>query len=462
MDPSAPPPRLRRSLGPLEVTFLAFSALSPAASVYLYGAGVIQIGGSGAILAILIGAPVAAVLGLLFGELAATFPEAGGVYPAFIKVLGERLAFPYVMLMLLISVTATAFVLLGLADYVRVLLPAVPELPMAWAALAGATVLAILGVRLGARITGLFLIVELLALAAVTACAFFTPWTDALSSTIHPFIMDHGHKTPLGGPAFGLAVVTAMFTCGGATWVLYFGEEMVDAHRRIGPVINWVSPLAAALIGVPLILAVLAAPHREAMIASDTPIAEFLHQVGGPKLSLIVSFGIALAVFNAVVAMLMSYARLIFSTARDLMWPRALAAPLGAIWNPTGAPMIATLVLAAITGLGMLLGETLLIVLSANENVLEYALLGLAVIVGRKKGMTGHHHKVWPYPALAVFAIIVAFGLVVADWMDPVSGRPSLIVLAVVLVFSFLYYPLVVRRRNRVKPPVPAPDAADA
>ncbi len=100
--------------------------------------------------------------------------------------------------------------------------------------------------------------------------------------------------------------------------------------------------------------------------------------------------------------------------------------------------------------------------LSANENVLEYALLGLAVIVGRRKGMTGHHHKVWPYPALAVFAIIVAFGLVIADWMDPVSGRPSLIVLAVVLVFSFLYYPLVVRRRAKVKPAVSAPDAADA
>ncbi len=58
--------------------------------------------------------------------------------------------------------------------------------------------------------------------------------------------------------------------------------------------------------------------------------------------------------------------------------------------------------------------------------------------------------------------MVVAFGLVVADWMDPVSGRPSLIVLAIVLAFSFLYYPLVLRRRRKVKPPVPAPDAADA
>lgn len=75
-------PKLRRSLKPLEVMFLALSAASPAASVYLFGGGIIQIGGSGAILAIAIGAPIAALLGLLFGEVAAAFPEAGGAYPA--------------------------------------------------------------------------------------------------------------------------------------------------------------------------------------------------------------------------------------------------------------------------------------------------------------------------------------------------------------------------------------------
>jgi amino acid transporter len=452
MADGASPTKLRRSLGPLEVAFLAFSAASPAASVYLYGAGVIQIGGSGAVLAIAIGAPIAAVLGLLFGEIAAAFPEAGGVYPGFVKVLGERLAFPYVILMLLISVTASAFVLLGLADYVRLLWPGLPELPVAWTALVAATILAVLGIRLGAKITGAFLIVELLALAAVTACAFITPWSAALSSVMHPFIIDQGHRAPLPATSFGLAVVTALFTCGGATWVLYFGEEMVDAHRKIGTVINWVSPLAAVLIGVPIVLAVLASPNREAMLASATPIADFLRQTGGPRLALVVSFGIALAVFNAVVAMLMSYGRFIYSTARDGMWPRVLGAPLGAIWGLTGSPMIATVVLAVIAGLAMFLGQTLLIVLSANENVLEYLLLGLAVIIGRRKGMTGAHHKVWPYPALAIFAIVVAFGLVVADWLDPVAGRPSLIVLLAVVVFSYLYHPLVLKRRGKAEP----------
>jgi len=449
MNQTAAQPALRRSLKPLEVMFLAFSAASPAASVYLFGGGIIQIAGSGAVLAIAIGAPVAAVLGLLFGEVAAAFPEAGGAYPGFVKVLGERLAFPYVVLMVLIAVTYTAFLLMGLADYVRLLLPALPELPVAWGALTAAAVLAVLGVRTGANITGLFLAVELLALAAVTACAFFTPWSGALDSVLHPFFIDHGHRTPLTGAALGLAVVAAMFACGGATWVLYFGEEMVDAPRKIGPVVTRVSVLMAAVIGIPLVLTLLATPHRDAMLASATPIADFLRQVGGPKLTLVISFGIVVAVFNAAVATLMGYARFIYSTGRDLMWPRLLGTPLGSVWRATGSPLVATVVLAVAAGLAMLLGEQMLIVLSANENVFEYALLGLAVIVGRRKGLTGEHHRVSPYPALAVFAILVAVGLVVADWMDPAAGRPSLVVLAIVLLFSFGYYPLVVRRRGR-------------
>lgn len=450
MDVETAQPKLRRNLKPLEVMFLAFSAASPAASVYLFGGGIIQIGGSGAVMAIAIGAPIAALLGLLFGEIAAAFPEAGGAYPGFVKVLGERLAFPYVVLMLLIAVTYTAFLLMGLADYVRLLLPNLAELPVAWGALAAATVLAVLGVRTGANITGLFLAVEMLALAAVTVCAFCTPWAGALDSVVHPFLVDHGHRAPLTAAAFGLAVVTAMFACGGATWVLFFGEEMVDAPKKIGPVVNIVSPLMATLVGGPLILTLLATPNREAMLASATPIADFLRQVGGPKLAVVVSFGIALAVFNAAVATLMGYGRFVYSTARDLMWPRLLGTPLGSVSRLTGSPMIATIVLALVAGAAMLLGEQMLIVLSANENVIEYALLGLAIIVGRRKGLTGVHHKVWPYPALAIFAILVALGLVVADWMDPVAGRPSLIVLAVVLVFSFGYYPFVLRRRKTI------------
>jgi hypothetical protein len=48
------------------------------------------------------------MVGLLFGELADAFPDAGGVYPAFMRVLGERMDSPYMVLMLGVEVANIA------------------------------------------------------------------------------------------------------------------------------------------------------------------------------------------------------------------------------------------------------------------------------------------------------------------------------------------------------------------
>jgi len=433
MTDLARPAGLRRELGPLGVTFLAFSGLSPAASVYLFGAGVIHIGGTGAIGAVLLGGAVAALLGLLFGELAAAFPRAGGVYPAFVAILGPRLAFPYIVLMLTVAVSNTAFSLLGLADYVRVLAPELPELPVAIAALVAAGVIAVLSIRTGALVTGAFLAVEMAALTVLTGCAFLHPWHAPLAAALHPMLPVDGRMEAAPASSFALAVVTSVFTCGGAVWALYFAEEMIEPHLRIGRIVNWISPLAAATIALPLVVALLAAPDWIAMISSDAPLATFLDQTGGP-------------VFNAVVAIIMGYSRLIYSTARDGLWPPVAGAPMAFISRRFGSPLNATLVLCLASGAAMLGGERMLLVLSSNENVLEYTLLGLAIIVGRRTGRTGRHHRVRPYPWIAAGSILTGIALAVADWFDVDAGRPSLVVLTAIIAFSVLYYPRVRQR----------------
>lgn len=69
---------LRRVLSPVGVTLLTFSALSPVVSIYIGGNAVLHLAGAGAALAFLAGGVASAILTLLYAEIGAAFPRAGG------------------------------------------------------------------------------------------------------------------------------------------------------------------------------------------------------------------------------------------------------------------------------------------------------------------------------------------------------------------------------------------------
>ena len=94
-------PRLAKSLGPVGVMLLTFSALSPVVSFYVAGDTVLHMAGTGAGLAYIVGAVGSALLALLFAEIGAAFPGAGGIYPSIRAILGPITSFPYIILLAL-------------------------------------------------------------------------------------------------------------------------------------------------------------------------------------------------------------------------------------------------------------------------------------------------------------------------------------------------------------------------
>ncbi len=70
---------LRRSLSVQQVVVLTLSGLSPAASVYITGSAVLHVAGTGAAAALLLGGGVVVLASLLYAELGAAMPRAGGV-----------------------------------------------------------------------------------------------------------------------------------------------------------------------------------------------------------------------------------------------------------------------------------------------------------------------------------------------------------------------------------------------
>ncbi len=439
-DAIDPPHTLHRTLSPLEVMFLTFSSLSPAMSVFIYGDGILHQAGTGTALAVLIGGAVAAVATFLYAELGAAFPHAGGVYPSLKGILGPLWAFPYITMMILVGPTQLAYAVLGFADYVRVLEPDLPQIPVAVGCLAVACFVAVQRIKTGALVTGAFLMVEAIAVIVMAVVAVLHPVRPLWEVLSNPVVLDDGLLKPLAFGGLGLAIVTGVYTTAGGNWALYFGEELKDAEHRIGPVVSWVGQLAAISIAGPLILMVLSITDLKEVLGSDAPAATFIGNTVGHGMAAVVSGALVVAIFNAVVVNMMCYARLFYATGRDGIWPAPANRLLGHLHPKMRTPIAATLVVCVCAFALMLSGEKLLLVLVSGENAIEYLMLAAAVLLGRYLGKTGKTFKAPLHPLVPGITLVVVAGFLVAEWLDEDAGRPSLILLTVLFAGSIAYY----------------------
>jgi len=450
MEKASPPrTKLHRTLSSMEVVFLTFSALSPALSVFIYGDGILHMAGSGAALAVLIGGVAAAINALLYAEMGAAFPEAGGVYPSLAGVLGPFWTFPYITLMMMLAPMLIAFSALGFADYVRVLDHDLPQAPVAVVCVVLACGLAVLRVRVGALITGAFLTIEAVALVVLVVIALQHPARGLGPTLLHPMTLDHGLLKPLTAAGLALAAVSSIAACAGCNWAMYFGEELRDAPRRIGPLISWIGLFAALTIATPLILVVLSASDLKAVLNADAPVAAYMTRTVGPVLTAVISSGLVIAFFNCIVATIMSFGRLFYATGRDGIWPAPVNRVLGRIDARTHSPLSATVIVSLISLALMLLGEQALLVLVANEGTFEFLMMGVALLIGRWKGLTGVHFRTPFHPLIPIIGLATGGAMVVAEWLDPAAGRPSLLLVCGLFIASWAYYRLRMNHPSR-------------
>jgi anti-sigma-K factor RskA len=76
-----------------------------------------------------------------------------------------------------------------------------------------------------------------------------------------------------------------------------------------------------------------------------------------------------------------------------------------------------------------------LLVFTSGLIVFALALVSLAVLVGRRRGLTGQS-GFWRsalFPAAPMAGLLIAAAFAIADWADADVGRPSLLVRALVI-----------------------------
>ncbi|TAM93010.1 MAG: amino acid permease, partial [Jatrophihabitans sp.] len=153
----------------------------------------------------------------------------------------------------------------------------------------------------------------------------------------------------------------------------------------------------------------------------------------------IVSLGVVVAILNAVIAIVLSYARIIYSSARDRAWPGVLNQWFTNIPPRLGSPAIPTALVGVVGAiLCLTVSVDTLTNLTGASLVVDYALIAIAAIVARITGATRnspYKMPLWPlWPILALAALGYVF-----TQQTRLLLTVSLVTMAIGLVYWLLF-----------------------
>lgn len=433
---------LRRNIAILGAVLLTVSAITPASSVFIIIPGVISQAGTGVVACLLIAAFIGIIIALVYGELASSYPSAGGEYVIVSKVLGLLPAYVTLVLNASIMTLISAVLASGAGDYFGIILPTIPPRITAIIIVIFATLLGVMNIRLNAWVTGLFLLLEVICIGVVV-------WLSAsnveqpLDILRYPVFLGQGDSSlkVTSIAMIMVATATAAFAFNGYEQAIYLTEEIRDVRRNIARIVMLSLIFTLILEFTPTVLMLLSSHDLPATLSSPSPFLDMVTRLGGPGATKFVAAGIVVAVLNACIVNILMTGRFLYSTARDGFWGRSLGRRLSAISLSQGTPWIATVIVGSMSAIACLVPLNFLLVLTGTGLIAIYLLLCIVNIVARVKGRTSDNAFRAPFfPLLPIVGAIALAGIIVANWQDRTLGRPSLIWTLIVIGFGTALY----------------------
>jgi amino acid transporter len=157
-----------------------------------------------------------------------------------------------------------------------------------------------------------------------------------------------------------------------------------------------------------------------------------------------VSLGVAVAIFNAVIASALTVGRVIFSSARDRAWPAPVNRTLSAVHGRLRVPWIATLLFGGSCAIFTALSSLAAIVTFTSVVVLVlYVMILVAALVSRVRQRSLDRPwkmPLWPLPPL--------LGLVFVGVTFSKQKLSDVWIVAVIVGVAVFYWILYLRRRR--------------
>ncbi|MBX3099013.1 MAG: APC family permease [Salinibacterium sp.] len=449
---------LERSLGIRENILITLSAVTPASSVFIIVPALIASLAGGSVLAMLLGALIALFVGFCYAELASRYPISGAEYPWAARLLGKPVGFATFVLALVMGVLIIAVIATGVGPYLATLWAPLDSPWTGVVVILISTTIASLAIKTNAWVTGVCLGLEVLAIVVLVVLGlthvsrgpdvFFVPQALAGGDVLQQVSI---------GALFSLLPV-ALFAYNGYGASVFYSEETKNASKLIGKAIMFSLLVTVLLEVVPLMAVILGSSSLAALAGSDAPMNYFLLDRGGAVVNVLVSVGIAVAIFNAVIAIQIQIGRLIFASARDRSWPAAVDRVLGRVNPRTKTPVVATLVVGVLVIIAaVFIPFDTLILATGSAVVVLYTIVALSAL--RVRSVKGGHEGgyrmwLWPLPPIVVllFMAYVVYQTVVTD------VTPLLISLSTIVI-GLIWYAFFIRgRKDRWSLPDPQLD----
>ncbi|MHA3020282.1 APC family permease [Mycobacterium sp. BMJ-28] len=404
-------PALERKIGPLQATAINMTQMCGIGPFVTIPAMVATIGGPEAMFGWIIGAILSLADGLIWAELGAAMPGAGGTYiylrEAFQYRTGRLMPFLFVWSAVLFIPLIMSTGIIGLVQYLGYLIPGVTDASgntaLGKVIGVGITLLIMVALfrkigQIGKLTTGLFVVMLVAVLSTIVAA--FSRFSAAQAFAFTPGAFG-GHGTFWAG--LGAGLIIAVYDYLGYNTTAYLGAEMRDPGRTIPRSIIF------AILGIMslyflLQVGVLGSIPLDELKTATSVASSVLEQAWGSTAAQIITGLIVVAAVGSVFAGLLGGSRVPYEAARD----KVFLPVFGHLHPKLHLPTAGVIAMGAITMIGSLFTLTTIINAAVATLLLVQSLAQVAAIIvlRRRQPNLVRPYRQWLYPVPTVIALV--------------------------------------------------------
>lgn len=392
------------------------------------------------------------LIGLILAELGSIYPVSGGTYSIIRYILPKPLAYMGIASFVLISLIFPPSTALGVATYVQILFPQLPQSALATSCIAAvclvlAMMVGLSSIATGDKMTRVLMVMQGVVLVIILYAFILDPQRNVADVIFSPQVLNNsGTGLEAGSVSVVLAAIGMLFgVIGGYDAALGFSEETKGSCRNIAKAVIIACVVTVVCMVTPILLSMMAAPDLLEYLKAPSPLLYSVEAYLGGTIAKIVNLGILIASFNATVMLIVWQARILYTGARDRAFPDIIGKQLMKVSGKSHVPWVAT---AFICIASIILVFASNLVALVTFGAILFAMMFLLVAIGSIISRVKEPDLVRPFkmPFFPVIPIIVIIGLVIAILSQPMK---DILTAAAFYALALLYYFIYIRPRDR-------------